>query len=169
MNTATSRDTFEIQASQWFNTAEPLSLSQLKGRVVVVVAFQMLCPGCVLHAIPQLKKMHQLYRGAPVTVIGLHTVFEHHNAMQAHALEAFIHEYKLEFPVAIDAPSHDAIPLTMQALQLRGTPSTLIWDSRWQLSVHEFGHMDDLALGTVIGQLLQAASASSTANSPSAA
>jgi peroxiredoxin len=154
-----STPVFEIQVSQWFNTSKPLLLQQLKGRVVIMVAFQMLCPGCVSHAIPQLKKLHQLFRKAPVTVIGLHTVFEHHDAMQAHALKAFIHEYKLDFPIAIDAPSGSAIPQTMQALQLRGTPSTLIWDTEGQLSFHEFGHIDDLSLGAVIGQLLQAGQA----------
>jgi peroxiredoxin len=146
--------TFEIQASQWFNTSTPLSLAQLRGRVVVLVAFQMLCPGCVAHAIPQLKKLHQLFSKAPVTIVGLHTVFEHHDAMQANVLKAFIHEYKLEFPIGIDEPGEGLIPQTMQALQLRGTPSTLIWNANGELCFHEFGHIDDLTLGLVIGQLL---------------
>jgi peroxiredoxin len=149
-----AESSFEIQASQWFNTDVPLLLQSLRGRVVVVVAFQMLCPGCVAHAIPQLKKLHQLVSRAPVTVIGLHTVFEHHDAMQAHALKAFIHEYQLEFPIAIDASGEGPIPQTMQALELRGTPSTLIWDGNGQLRLNEFGHVDDLVLGLVIGQLL---------------
>jgi peroxiredoxin len=150
---------FEIQASQWFNTDTPLTLTQLKGRVVIMVAFQMLCPGCVAHAIPQLKKMHQLFHQAPVTVIGLHTVFEHHEAMQAHARKAFVHEYKLEFPIAIDAPGDGSIPKTMRSLQLRGTPTTLVWNAEGQLCLHEFGHIDDLALGATIGQLLPAGAA----------
>src|SRR5690606_20270412 len=37
----------ELQVSRWFNTPAPLSLAALRGRVVVVEAFQMLCPGCV--------------------------------------------------------------------------------------------------------------------------
>jgi peroxiredoxin len=146
--------TFEIQASKWFNTSTPLSLAQLRGRVVVLVAFQMLCPGCVAHAIPQLKKLHQLFSQAPVTIVGLHTVFEHHDAMQANALKAFIHEYKLQFPIGIDQPSDGPIPKTMEALRLRGTPSTLIWNADGELCFHEFGHIDDLALGVVIGQLI---------------
>ncbi len=142
--------------SQWFNTDAALSLEQFKGRVVVVGAFQMLCPGCVAHSIPQLKKLHELSRKLPLTVIGLHTVFEHHAAMQAHALEVFIHEYRLGFPVGVDAASNDGnpIPQTMAAWQLRGTPSTLVFAPDGTLRLHEFGHVDDLVLGTLIGQVL---------------
>ena len=115
---AMKSEPFEIQASEWFNTPAPLKLTSLKGRVVILGAFQMLCPACVAHSIPQLKKLHQLFREAPVAVIGLHTVFEHHAAMQPVSLKAFIHEYGLEFPIGVDAPSGEAIPLTMQSLKL---------------------------------------------------
>ena len=53
---------FEINASAWFNTEQPISLKSLKGRVVVLGAFQMLCPGCVANSIPQLKKLHQMFK-----------------------------------------------------------------------------------------------------------
>ena len=42
-----------LQVAQWFNTKQPLTLEGLRGRVVVLHAFQMLCPGCVQHAVPQ--------------------------------------------------------------------------------------------------------------------
>lgn len=142
--------------SQWFNTSAALSLEQFKGRVVVVGAFQMLCPGCVTHCIPQLKKLHELSHKLPLTVIGLHTVFEHHAAMQPHALEVFIHEYRMDFPVGVDAATNDnsPIPQTMAAWQLRGTPSTLLFAPDGTLCLHELGHVDDLVLGTLIGQIL---------------
>ena len=37
----------DLDVVQWFNTAQPIALSQLRGRIVVLHAFQMLCPGCV--------------------------------------------------------------------------------------------------------------------------
>jgi hypothetical protein len=43
----------EWSISSWINTPAPISLASLRGRVVVVHAFQMLCPGCVSHGIPQ--------------------------------------------------------------------------------------------------------------------
>ena len=151
---------YEWSVSHWFNTDGDISLEQLKGRVVVVGAFQMLCPGCVAHSIPQLKKLHELSRSLPLTVIGLHTVFEHHQAMQPHALKAFIHEYGLHFPTGVAAYQGDnPMPKTMEAWQMRGTPSTLVFSATGELCLHEFGHLDDLALGVVIGQLLTTAQA----------
>ena len=45
----------EWDIAQWFNTAQPLRLADLRGQVVLVHALQMLCPACVMHAIPQAR------------------------------------------------------------------------------------------------------------------
>lgn len=63
----------EWQAEVWFNTQAPLVLPQLRGRVVLLHAFQMLCPGCVTHAVPQAERVHREYAELGVSVIGLHT------------------------------------------------------------------------------------------------
>ena len=60
-----------LQVAQWFNTREPLSLESLRGRVVLLHAFQMLCPGCVEHGIPQARRVHEAFSPDQVTVIGL--------------------------------------------------------------------------------------------------
>jgi peroxiredoxin len=147
----------ELSVSQWFNTDGAVTLEQLEGRVVVVGAFQMLCPGCVAHSIPQLKKLHELSKNLPLTVIGLHTVFEHHQAMQPHALEAFIHEYRLSFPVGVAAyEGNSLVPKTMEEWHMRGTPSTFVFSANGDLCLHQFAHVDDLPLGIFVGQLLAA-------------
>lgn len=46
---------------QWFNTDRPLSIEALRGKVIVVEAFQMLCPGCVSHGLPQALRVHQTF------------------------------------------------------------------------------------------------------------
>ena len=66
---------------------EPIDLEAQRGRVVVACAFQMLCPGCVSRAIPQMKAMqmkavHERFAKQGVLVVGLHTVFEHPAAMK---------------------------------------------------------------------------------------
>lgn len=62
-------------------------------------------------------------------MIGPHAVFEHHDVMTRKALEAFMHEHRIQFPVAIDQPSADGrIPLTMERYRLRGTPTLLLID-----------------------------------------
>jgi peroxiredoxin len=145
----------ELQVSAWLNTREPLSLAALRGKVVAIYAFQMLCPGCVSHGIPQAKQIRETFSAGEVAVIGLHTVFEHHEVMDRAALEVFLHEYRVQFPVAIDQPSATGpIPLTMESYQLRGTPSLLLIDRAGRLRQSHFGRADDMEVGAQIGRLL---------------
>lgn len=141
---------------RWFNTDKPLGLADFRGRVIVLHAFQMLCPGCVLHGLPQAQRVAEAFAHEPVAVVGLHTVFEHHAVMGPAALEAFLHEYRITFPVGVDEPSPDgsALPLTMRAYQMRGTPTTILIDGQGQLRSQVFGAHSDLALGAAIGQLI---------------
>lgn len=142
------------QIAQWFNTDRALQLADLRGRVVLIHAFQMLCPGCVAHGLPLASKVHESFARDEVEVIGLHCVFEHHDAMQPHALRAFIQEYRLRFPIGVDLPSADgAIPRTMASWNLQGTPSTLVLDRSGRLRLHHFGAVDELRLGALIGRL----------------
>ncbi len=143
---------------RWFNTDQPLTLESLRGRIVVLHAFQMLCPGCVSTAIPQARKLNEIAKSIDgLLVLGLHTVFEHHAAMTPVSLEAFLHEYKITFPVAVDRPSPNGpLPQTMAAYAFRGTPSTVIVDREGRIARHSFGAEDDLALGLILGNLLGA-------------
>jgi len=140
----------ELDVAEWIG--EPSPLESLRGRVVLVEAFQMLCPGCVNHAIPQAKRVKQLF--PDVAVVGLHTVFEHHEVTGADALRVFLAEFGVDFPVAIDRHEGDAIPVTMRRYGLRGTPSTLAIDRAGRLRFSHFGPLDDLILGVLLGRLL---------------
>lgn len=142
------------RATEWFNTEAPLQLDALRGRVVMICAFQMLCPGCVSHGIPQAQRVAELFRPDDVQVIGLHTVFEHHEAMAPQALRAFLHEYKVAFPVGVDAPEGDGIPQTMRAYGMQGTPTTILIDREGRLRRQAFGRMSDLQLGAEIMALV---------------
>jgi peroxiredoxin len=145
----------ELEVSHWFNTKEPLTLAALRGRPILLHTFQMLCPGCVAHAIPQAEKIHGMLRNTDLAVVGLHTVFEHHDAMTPVSLEAFIHEYRITFPVGVDmACEPGPIPKTMAAYGLRGTPSTVLIDRQGFIRHHGFGQEDDVSLGFRLGLLL---------------
>jgi len=151
-----SRPAPEWLTTTWLNTPEPLNLERLRGRVVVLHAFQMLCPGCVAHSIPQAQRVAEIFKDAPLAVIGLHTVFEHHEAMGLASLRAFLHEYRVRFPVGVDAPvtDGDPRPRTMRAYAMQGTPTTVLIDARGQLRRQVFGVHDDLLLGAEIATLL---------------
>ncbi len=105
----------ELSVSRWFNTKADLTLAALRGRVVLLHAFQMLCPGCVSHGTPQAERAHRMFKNTDLTVIGIHTVFEHHAAMTPVSLEAFLHEYRVTYPVGVDTYIEGSpIPATMQ-------------------------------------------------------
>ena len=117
-------------------------------------AFQMLCPGCVQAGIPQAQRIARTFDPAQVAVIGLHTVFEHHDAMTPNALAAFIHEYRLTFPIGVDRASPSGpIPQTMAAYALQGTPSLILIDHRGRLRKQTLGAEDDMRVGADIARL----------------
>jgi hypothetical protein len=147
----------EWSTREWFNAPRGLRLADLRGRVVVLHAFQMLCPGCVQHGLPQAQRVHAAFAPEGVAVIGLHTVFEHHAAMPPVALAAFLHEWRIGFAVGVDAPSEDTgdpLPRTMRRYALQGTPSLLLIDRAGDLRLHAFGAVDDLTVGAAVAALL---------------
>ena len=143
------------QVSEWFNTDRPLKLADFAGRVIALHAFQMLCPGCVQHGLPQAQRIARLFDASRVAVVGLHTVFEHHAAMTPEALAAFIHEYRLTFPIGIDAPAVTGpIPRTMASYAMQGTPTLILIDRWGRLRKQSLGVEDDMRVGADIALLL---------------
>jgi len=142
--------------SEWLNTSDAITLNDLRERVVLVEAFQMLCPGCVSNALPQAKRVAETFDRQDVVVIGLHTVFEHHSAQgNRDALTAFLQEYRISFPVGIDMPSDNGmLPLTMAAYQMQGTPTQILIDREGYLRKQQFGICEELKLGAEIMSLL---------------
>jgi len=148
----------ELEVSDWLNTPGPLRLGDLRGRVVVIEAFQMLCPGCAQAGLPQLARLHALFSPSDVMVMGLHTVFEHHAVQGGRApLEVFLREYGYRFPVGIDRPLGAGLPATMTAYGMQGTPTLLLIDREGRLRRQFFGHVPDLRIGAEIMALVEQA------------
>ncbi len=145
----------ELSVSEWLNTEKPLTLAVLRGRPVLLHAFQMLCPGCVSHGTPQTQRAHDMFRNTDLQVIGLHTVFEHHAAMTPVSLKAFVHEIRLTFPIGVDiAGENTPIPVTMAAYGMRGTPTLIVIRRNGTVYHHGFGQQDDMAVGAMIAAVL---------------
>lgn len=144
-----------LSVREWLNATELLDLETLRGRVVLIEAFQMLCPGCVSHGLPQAKRVRETFGEQDVAVIGLHSVFEHKQAQTPVALAAFLHEYRIGFPVAVDAPGDDGrLPKTMAAYGMQGTPTLVLIDRQGRRRAQHFGHVPDLRLGAEIMALI---------------
>jgi peroxiredoxin len=86
--------------TQWFNS-EPLSLEQLRGKVVFVRWFMgPSCPFCSATA-ATLRKLHETYAAKGLTVIGMY----HHKEetpLDPHQVSGWVKHFGYTFPVAID-------------------------------------------------------------------
>ena len=160
----------EWLVQSWFNTDRPVLLSGLRGKVVVLYAIQALCKDSSAFAIPQALRIHGTFEPKDVSVIGLHSTFEHHAAITPAVIKAFLHEYRIKFPVGLDLHSKDGpIPQTMEAYRMRGTPSIVLIDRHGYIRKHSFGPVDDLRLGAEIGALTQEHSAAAATMARSSA
>lgn len=87
--------------------------------------------------------------------MGLHTVFEHHEAMTPAALTAFLHEYRLTFPAGVDfAATNGPLPQTMAAYALQGPPTPILIDRCGRRPKQNFEAEDDMRVGADIAYLL---------------
>jgi hypothetical protein len=144
----------EWRTTEWVNAPSPVSLGELGGRIVMLIAFQMLCPGCVATALPQAQRVTATFKSSDVAVIGLHSVFENHDAMTPNALRVFLREYRIGFPVGVDEPDGNDLPHTMREYRFQGTPTILLYDRAGRLRRHIFGHVSDLQLGAELMALI---------------
>ena len=142
------------QVRRWFNSDHDLELAELRGRVALIHAFQMFCPGCVQHAIPQAERMHRALSGPDFVVVGLHTVFEQHEQATHEALAAFLREQRISHPIGVDrSQPGQRLPCTLRNWGLSGTPSLLLLDRQGRLRAHRFGTVPDLDLKSMIRAL----------------
>ena len=65
----------ELQVETWVQ-GEPVNITTLAGRAVLVEVFQVTCPGCFVPALPAGAQLPRAYHGQGLTVIGLATAFE---------------------------------------------------------------------------------------------
>ena len=112
----------------------------------------MLCPACVFRSLPQAGSLAEIFQEEDFQVIGIHSVFEHHKIMTKDALEVFVSEYRLRFPIGVDQYiSNELIPQTMIDYQMRGTPTTLLIDKNGNIRANHIGHIAEERISAQIG------------------
>lgn len=133
----------QLIVQEWLNATDGYQLHVESSRIKLIHAFQMLCPACVYHGIPQTIELFEKLKDLPVDVVALHTVFEHHQVMTTEALKVFIKEWRLPFPVGVDQPiKNERLPATMKSYQMQGTPTTIVIDQHGELLIQQFGLLD---------------------------
>jgi thiol-disulfide isomerase/thioredoxin len=83
----------------WLNS-EPLSLQQLRGKVVLIDFWTYSCINCV-HTLPYVKTWNQKYRDQGLVVVGVHTP-EYPFERDTNNVKTAIRRFDITYPVAQD-------------------------------------------------------------------
>lgn len=89
-----------VGISHWLNTEKPLSISDLKGKVVLVDFWTYTCINCI-RTLPFTTSWYNKYKDQGFVVVGVHTPefqFEHETSNVTQAIT----QYKIAYPVAQD-------------------------------------------------------------------
>lgn len=86
-------------SEEWLNTSRPVSLSDLRGKIVLLDFWTYCCINC-MHVIPDLKKLEAKY-AKELIVIGVHSAKFDNEKLTANIREA-IKRYEIEHPVLND-------------------------------------------------------------------
>ncbi|MBX7103508.1 MAG: redoxin domain-containing protein [Gemmataceae bacterium] len=84
----------------WLNTAGPVKLADLKGKVVVLDFWTFCCINCI-HTLPDLQKLEEKY-AKELVVIGVHSA-KFDNEKNTDAIRKAILRYQISHPVVNDA------------------------------------------------------------------
>jgi thiol-disulfide isomerase/thioredoxin len=137
------------ETQRWFNTpaGRPLTLSSLRGRVVLVDFWTYTCINCI-RTLPYLKAWDSAYRNKGLTIVGVETpefAFEHDAGNVANA----IGQFGLHYPVAQDNNMG-----TWNAYGNQYWPADYLIDAHGQVRYTAFGEGDYDKTETAIRALL---------------
>jgi thiol-disulfide isomerase/thioredoxin len=109
------REAAELYCQGWINS-QPLQLNSLRGKVVLLDFWAIWCGPCV-GEMPQVQRVHELYAGKGLVVIGVH-----HNSVPGDRVREFVHKKGLTFPVALD----DALGGTCGGYNVSAFPTKML-------------------------------------------
>jgi peroxiredoxin len=118
----------------WINS-EPLSLAELRGKVVVVHFWAFGCINCV-HNLPHYQSWFDKYPQRDLVIIGIHTP-ETSVEREVSSLRANIKEREIKYPVAVDGSAEN-----WKAWANNMWPSVYLIDRRGQVRAWWYGELN---------------------------
>ena len=117
--------------TNWYNSP-PLSLEQLRGKVVLVEFWTYDCINCI-HVLPYVKQWHERYKSQGLTVVGVHTPEYRHERIPAN-LEKAIKRFNITYPIA-----QDNSYATWNAFENRYWPALYLINQDGEIIYRHFG------------------------------
>jgi thiol-disulfide isomerase/thioredoxin len=137
----------EFPAGTWFNTAGPLSLRELRGKIVLLDFWTFCCANC-LHVIDELRALEAAYPDELV-IIGVHSPkFEHEKADRAVA--AATERYGVAHPVFNDPELR-----LWQQYAVRAWPTLVLIDPDGYVVAQAAGEGQASGLELLIDQIIE--------------
>ena len=122
----------ELTNETWLNTSEPLRLSGLRGKVVIVEMWTFGCINC-RNVIPFLIDWHEKYSSEGLVIIGNHyPEFERESVLEN--LEKAVADLNIPYPVAVDNQGQ-----TWRAYENRYWPSLYLVDKKGHIRYQHIG------------------------------
>ncbi len=132
---------------EWLNTKRPLTLRDLRGKVVLLDFWTYCCINC-MHILPELKKLERRF-AQELVVIGVHSAKfpaerETENIRQA------ILRYEIEHPVV-----NDREMLVWRLYGARAWPTLVLIDPRGKIVGHVSGEITADVFGAIIAEVIR--------------
>lgn len=132
---------------QWLNTTRPLSLRELRGKVVVLDFWTYCCINC-MHVIPELKKLEKRFE-KELVVIGVHSA-KFTAEKDTENIRQAILRYEIEHPVV-----NDNNFLVWRLYGARAWPTIVLIDPQGKIVGQVSGEITAEAFGEVIAQVIR--------------
>jgi thiol-disulfide isomerase/thioredoxin len=136
----------ELVGRGWLNTAGPLSLGDLRGRIVVLDFWTFCCVNC-LHVLEELRPLEEQYADSLV-LVGVHSPKFEHEADPV-ALAAAVERYAVHHPV-LDDPELS----TWQAYTARAWPTLVVIDPEGYIVASMSGEGHAHGLSVLVAELI---------------
>jgi thiol-disulfide isomerase/thioredoxin len=139
-----------VGISKWFNSA-PLSINDLRGKVVLVDFWTYGCYNCV-NTLPHVTRLYETYKDKGLVVVGVHTP-EFPFERSASNVQAALKRHGIAYPVAQDNDS-----ATWNAWRNQYWPAQYIVDQHGKVVFTHAGEGRYDEIERTVRQLLNAAS-----------
>lgn len=138
----------EFPDFDWINTDSPLSLSKLKGQIVVLDFWTYCCINC-MHTLPVLASLEKKYKDKPVVFIGVHSG-KFFSEQETKNVQAAVARYEIEHPVIVDRKMQ-----IWQSFGVNAWPTIAVLDPNGNIVYRQSGEGQEDVISDTIDVLLQ--------------
>lgn len=138
-----------IPNGTWINS-EPLTISELKGKVVLVDFWTYTCINCI-RTLPYITSWHKTYKDKGLVIVGIHTPEFEFEKKKENVVNA-MKQYGISYPVLMDNEYAN-----WNAFNNRYWPAKYLIDAKGQIRYTHFGEGEYIETEKMIQELLKEA------------